>query len=1051
MASVAEGKAAANARNLQLRASEVQSRAHRAEVTSILSKHPCAAADTVQFLHNKGFYADGPAADMPKSKWAVGLENREAKKRTARAEAAKEAAASADRIPTKYWTLGALSVRLLETRCLQKMDPMVFSNANLVSLKRSWEKDLVQTELLKLIEFLTGMSASFKLTEKLRDWRVFEQLLLKLHGDRCWKLSARSLPHVEEEFRGSNASFVRSLEHQLLLSTGARLTHFLPVRRVQSLKADQLRYFVPRQDPESGSVLERSCVKDRGSGVKEFEAPGQFRDSQRLFPTWHVFLDQGPVGWPAVNYLQQIVGLRMTITPDRLHRIVNCWKHALTLANLHLARAEMSIVLNVRSGPFKGAAFHQQLQSTCREMFFNLRPDNLLYQHLYDDICRDNAASEAADAIGSSEHQASLWQKLAEWMERAVKHVEAKQSRWFAWEYRASQFLRAEGGAHAFFLLLVYHGWRKKWWGTFASSPLAVHSGLSSKVAFEDKEEAEEEDAEGGEEEAAVQQQQQQSSSSNQQPPVSQAKARQEAGKKLTHHGQKLKYAAWALAVPGRISLMSVQVAVSRPLRRRVELEMELLKKRETCFELTQALHLCVDSNLIAEVWAELFAPELPGKLLCSHAGSGSHRVLQDVVTTAWILVCGLVAELTCNLWSSQLLLPHCLVGLVSASAETVTKCLRHLQRCWDVMERLEASSLANAECDKFVQSLPFWKDAFSREVMVILREHRFEVCPGFLQRQLREWASTFGGTLMVENAFKDMRASQRRSMSGKLQPESAWHLTFNSDLLPRLNFGHTPLPVPVTAAEVPKEPFGRELFERPVGAEDCSVGLQSLTDRRRGAWTSMTFEAWNSASVRWHAAMQCEGHWHRLERGWLSQLMPERCFAVHTPSQRAYVVLRSTQFGCIAWSAPLRVLQAKRDGRGYSLDGSRCTAGELQLVMIENLEDWLAYEATVELPKCEGGPLQMRLYGEKVPLYQHAARRAFSGTPLSCLRRLVALRGLEVASSGQSDVTKALISDALPELSQEEVRKLEEEPQNHSAVPAYDPVLDAEPLLGMF
>ena len=170
MAGHTDDKAAANARNLQLRAAEVQSRAHRAEVSSILHKHPCAAADTVQFLHNKGFFAEGPSSEMPKSKWAMGLENREAKKRAARADAAKETAINADRIPTKYWTLGALSTRLLESKCLQKMDPMVFSNPNLVAMKRSWDKDTVRGELLKLIEYLSGMAAGTKLTEKLRNW-----------------------------------------------------------------------------------------------------------------------------------------------------------------------------------------------------------------------------------------------------------------------------------------------------------------------------------------------------------------------------------------------------------------------------------------------------------------------------------------------------------------------------------------------------------------------------------------------------------------------------------------------------------------------------------------------------------------------------------------------------------------------------------------------------------------------------------------------------------------------------------------------------------------
>ena len=194
MSSAAEGKAAANAKNLQLRATEIQNRANKAEVASILQKHPCAAADTVQYLHNKGYYAEGPSMELPKSKWAVGLENREKKKKAARAEAAREAALQADRIPTKYWMLGALSAKLLESKVLQKIDPMVFSNPNLVALKKSWEKEAAHSEMLMLIEFLTGMGASMKLTEKLRDWATFTELMQKLHAPRCWRLSSRSLP-----------------------------------------------------------------------------------------------------------------------------------------------------------------------------------------------------------------------------------------------------------------------------------------------------------------------------------------------------------------------------------------------------------------------------------------------------------------------------------------------------------------------------------------------------------------------------------------------------------------------------------------------------------------------------------------------------------------------------------------------------------------------------------------------------------------------------------------------------------------------------------------
>ena len=111
---------------------------------------------------------------------------------------------------------------------------------------------------------------------------------------------------------------------------------------------------------------------------------------------------------------------------------------------------------------------------------------------------------------------------------------------------------------------------------------MAVHAGLASTVNVEGKDDEEEEDAGVGEEEPGAAAQQQQPSSSTDPPPVSQARAREEASKKLSSHGQKLRYAAWALAVPGRIFLMTLQACVSRPLRRRVK----LLKSQECCLEL---------------------------------------------------------------------------------------------------------------------------------------------------------------------------------------------------------------------------------------------------------------------------------------------------------------------------------------------------------------------------------------------------------------------------------------------------------------------------------
>ena len=163
---------------------------------------------------------------------------------------------------------------------------------------------------------------------------------------------------IEEEVRGMNAHVAQCLEHQLYQATGTKLAHFLPARRLGALQADEQRYFVNQRDAETGQEVERSCVKNTSSGRKDYEVPVRIVDGQRQSACWHIFLDQGPVGWGADTFLQQHAGLRMTVSHDRLHKLTNMWKMALTSANLSLVRAELGVVLNARCGPWKQGGFH---------------------------------------------------------------------------------------------------------------------------------------------------------------------------------------------------------------------------------------------------------------------------------------------------------------------------------------------------------------------------------------------------------------------------------------------------------------------------------------------------------------------------------------------------------------------------------------------------------------------------------------------------------------------------------------------------------------------
>ena len=94
--------------------------------------------------------------------------------------------------------------------------------------------------------------------------------------------------------------------------------------------------------------------------------------------------------------------------------------------------------------------------------------------------------------------------------------------------------------------------------------------------------------------------------------------------------------------------------------------------------------------------------------------------------------------------------------------------------------------------------------------------------------------------------------------MSNQLPPESAWHLAFHSELLSQ--YGHKGMQVPSQAVDESREVLDRHLFERPADAEECSVNVRPMTEKRRGAWKAMSYEAWNSASVRLLAAIKSQG-----------------------------------------------------------------------------------------------------------------------------------------------------------------------------------------------
>lgn len=120
-----------------------------------------------------------------------------------------------------------------------------------------------------------------------------------------------------------------SLDNQLC-GAGMSLGLFWPLRRV-------------------GLPKRRAAVLDSSTCERFFEAPAIGADNKRIWPVWHATLDQGSVGWPAMQYLVYGLGARVAVEWGRIHRITKDWKDAVKEARLMLVKLRFSTVLHLRA------------------------------------------------------------------------------------------------------------------------------------------------------------------------------------------------------------------------------------------------------------------------------------------------------------------------------------------------------------------------------------------------------------------------------------------------------------------------------------------------------------------------------------------------------------------------------------------------------------------------------------------------------------------------------------------------------------------------------
>jgi hypothetical protein len=172
------------AANYQRRARELSLKAERMELDQILNKFPHLATALLMEAKSLGYSmkVDMIHGEAPSRIRAAELAKKAAKASTHLAiadQGGDDYADPDDLVPTKYWTLGSLSVHLLSKKILASMEPVAMSMANLRSMSLRGLGDHGKAELMKLIEFMCGLHPDTPLTGAFRKWSTLVPLVME--------------------------------------------------------------------------------------------------------------------------------------------------------------------------------------------------------------------------------------------------------------------------------------------------------------------------------------------------------------------------------------------------------------------------------------------------------------------------------------------------------------------------------------------------------------------------------------------------------------------------------------------------------------------------------------------------------------------------------------------------------------------------------------------------------------------------------------------------------------------------------------------------------
>lgn len=816
--------------------------------------------------------------------------------------------------------------------------------------------------------------------------------------------------------RLANREFLRCLDHQWSRGAGVALADFLPGRRLRALQATEERYYIEMPCPITQEPRKRSCIHNKATGERFIEVPHVIVDGARQPKlTWHCCQDMGPVGWSAMTWFFLKAGARGTQIWDRLHRLHNDRLDGISEAGLTMVRLEWAPVLNMRLGPFQKSGNHQLLMQAAREMFQRLDHTNAVYAHLYESICHDMGCHTDTD-FATPCHMAAVWKRLEGLMCNAARGEAMKLNRWWSWELRAASIIKGNGGIHALFMLLIYVGYRRGWWKTYEQCPLSSHFEPTSEEAPGDEGDNDVEGAPAAEDpQAAGPTSTQAGLAEPADKRVTVAKGRQQMQTTRKKLSNIMLYACTLMSKPLSIRLLRGLCMLPEPLHEVYAREYQLLQTRSGTLTMHQEL---VDNGYclaLHGVFCRLISPILASELGFSSITSACEGADQDALLARhmWKLAWGTVASMALTGLTYSAIPPLMLIGLTSPDPEHVSSLLKKLGDMWDVLLMLERSALSNPECHRFVCSLRFPLEHFTREVLVQLSESDFRSVPGFVMEDLVAFGSGINSTLIIEKMFNHLRGVERSSQNGQVGPLAAWHEAAHGTLLKE--FDRPPVQIDSFAKSAAAPAMPSSTF-MPAGASACSLPdeLMDTLHEKPASWPAQSGPQMKLAGLRWLCALHHCGDWNAMNVSWLSLLQQPGTLTKKRGAKRGLVVLKSSAWGFLGWQVFLKTVDGK-----IVLELGPPDKTLVKYNVVADPAEWQSLVVQC-LPPSHGAwsvaksslGMEVACLGKPQPLLTAAAESGFKGMTVVYLRKL--LKHLQVEQAGRKPATEVQLVEAL-------------------------------------